>query len=69
MNPMNLELKGPKSFLIVGNYIYTTEGLRGFFRGLIPELFRSFMGTSMYFHILKELECSLCTINNGKKDD
>jgi len=69
MNPMKLELSGPKSFIVVGKYIHRTEGFKGFFRGLTPELVRSCSGTSMYFHILKDLELCFNRLNNGKKDD
>jgi len=73
INPMKLKSIETdnflRSFLTVGKHIYKTEGSKGFFRGLIPEIVRSFAGTSLYFSILKELEMLFKEQNGGKKDD
>lgn len=73
INPMKLEsiekTNFLRSFSIVGKYIKQTEGYKGFFRGLTPEIVRSCAGTSIYFHTLKELERVFKKSNGGKKDD
>ncbi|KAL4435331.1 hypothetical protein ABPG74_022814 [Tetrahymena malaccensis] len=72
INPMNSEViqkaNFAESFITVGKYIYKTEGLKGYFRGLAPELVRSCSGTSMYFSILHQLE-KIFHQNGSKKDD
>ncbi|EGR33353.1 mitochondrial carrier protein, putative [Ichthyophthirius multifiliis] len=45
-----------RQILIVGKHIHQTEGLKGYFRGLLPEILRATLSTAIYFHILKELE-------------
>jgi hypothetical protein len=59
INPTHYHLKGIslfKQFNIIATHINKTEGKRGFFRGLIPELSRCTVSSAMYFYILKELE-------------
>lgn len=73
INPMKLKSIEKSNFLrsfaMVGKHIKSTEGFKGFFRGLLPEIVRSSAGTAIYFHILKELERLLNKQNGGKNDD
>ena len=38
-----------KSFYIASKYIFDTEGLKGYWRGLSPSLLRAASGSAIYF--------------------
>jgi hypothetical protein len=60
INPMQIakleQANFIESFYITSKYIMDLEGIRGFWRGIIPALLRNAGGSAIYFQTLEKLE-------------
>ena len=45
-----------KSFYIAARHIFDTEGVKGFWRGILPSLSRTACGGAIYFQTLEHFE-------------
>ena len=74
VNPMHLatieQANFRTSFLISIKLIYQAEGLKGFWRGLVPALLRLAAGSAVYFEVLNRLNLQLKNLDfTGVKSD